>query len=72
MIKIRNAFNFLVEKLERRGEFGRPRRRCEGNIKIVLKEKGRGMDLSGPGQANAFVNTVMRCSCSVKGDESFE
>lgn len=38
MFKRRNAFHFLVEKLEGKGEFGRHGRRCEDNIKIVLKE----------------------------------
>jgi hypothetical protein len=71
-IKSRNAFNILVEKLEGRGEFGRSRRRCEDNIKIVLKEIGHGMDLSGLGQGNALVNTVIKFFCSLKGDEFFE
>jgi hypothetical protein len=59
MVKSRDAFNFLVEELEGRREFGRPRRRCEDNIKIILKEIGCGIDLSYPGQEHALVNTVL-------------
>jgi hypothetical protein len=33
-----NAYNILVGKLEETRPFGRPRRRCEGNIKMDMNE----------------------------------
>jgi hypothetical protein len=45
----RNAYRILVVKPERKGPFGRPERRWDGNIKMDERNKivGREMDLSG-------------------------
>jgi len=40
MKEIRNACNILVGKSEGKRPFGRPRRRCEGNIRTDVKEIG--------------------------------
>jgi hypothetical protein len=37
MVEERNTYHFLVGKLEGRSPFGRPRRRWEDNITIMLK-----------------------------------
>jgi hypothetical protein len=44
---IRNAYNILIGKPEGKRPFGRPRRRLEDNIRIKLREKGRGLGSSG-------------------------
>jgi hypothetical protein len=36
----RNAYRILVGKPERKRPLGRPRCRCEDNIRMDLKEKG--------------------------------
>jgi hypothetical protein len=38
---MRNQYNILVDNLEGKRQFGRPRRRCDNNIGMDLKEKGR-------------------------------
>jgi hypothetical protein len=38
MINVNNAYNILVGKLEGKKDLGRPRRRCEDNIKKDFKE----------------------------------
>jgi hypothetical protein len=38
MGEMRNAYKILVAKPEKRRSLGRPRRRCENNIKIYLGE----------------------------------
>jgi hypothetical protein len=40
MEEMRNAYNVLVGKPEGKSTFGRPRRRCENNIRMNLKENG--------------------------------
>jgi hypothetical protein len=40
MKELRNACKILVEKSEGKRRFGRPRRRCEGNIRMDLSEIG--------------------------------
>jgi hypothetical protein len=46
----RNAYRILVGKPEGKTPLGRPRRRCEDNIKMDLKEIGwDGVDQSGSG-----------------------
>jgi hypothetical protein len=35
---MRNAYNILVEKLEGKRPVGRPRGRCEDNIRMDLRE----------------------------------
>jgi hypothetical protein len=42
MGKRRGAYRVLVEKPERKRQFGRPRRRWEDNIKMDLQEVGWG------------------------------
>jgi hypothetical protein len=42
----RNAYRVLVVKREGRRPLGRPGRRWEHNIEIILKEGGCGLDLS--------------------------
>jgi hypothetical protein len=60
----RNACRILMGKPEGKRPLGRPRRRWVGNIKLNLREIGRGaMDwivvARGRDQWRAFVNTVM-------------
>jgi hypothetical protein len=60
----RVAYRALVGKPEGRRPLGRPRRRCEDNIKMDLREVGwGGMDWIGLAQDRdrwrALVNTVM-------------
>jgi hypothetical protein len=60
----RNAYRVLMGKPEGKIPLGRPRRRCEDNIKIDVKEVGwGGMDWIGlvqdMEQWRALVNTVM-------------
>ena len=40
MEQFRNAYRFLVGKPESKRPLGRPRRRWEDNIKMVLREVG--------------------------------
>jgi hypothetical protein len=40
MVDVRNVYGILVGKPEGRRLLGRPRRRCEDNIRIHLKETG--------------------------------
>ena len=64
MEQSRNAYRVLVGKLEQKRPLGRPRRRCEDNIKMDLREVG-----SDPGewidlaedrdQWRAYVRAVM-------------
>jgi hypothetical protein len=42
MGEVRGAYNILVGRLEGRRLLGRPRRRCEDNIKMDLREIGFG------------------------------
>jgi hypothetical protein len=45
MVRMRSAYSILIGKPERKRHLGRPRYRCEGNIKMNLKErKWEGMD----------------------------
>jgi hypothetical protein len=45
MGEIRSAYKILVRKPEGKRSFGSPRHRCEGNIKMDLREIGcEGMD----------------------------
>jgi hypothetical protein len=37
---MRNAFNILVRKHDGKGQFGRPRHRCENNTRVDLRETG--------------------------------
>jgi hypothetical protein len=39
---MRNAYKILVGKREGNTSLGRPRRRCEGNIRMDLRETGVG------------------------------
>jgi hypothetical protein len=60
----RGAYRALVEKPERRRPLGRPRRRCEDNIKMDLQEVGWGsidwIDLAQErDRGHALVNAVM-------------
>jgi hypothetical protein len=64
MGKVRNAYNILVGKPERRSPLGTPRRGWEDNIKMDLKEIGFGdvdwIHLSrDKDRWRALVNTVM-------------
>jgi hypothetical protein len=45
----RGAYRALVGKPEGRRPLGRPRPKCEDNIKIDLREVGNGVDQSGSG-----------------------
>jgi hypothetical protein len=48
----RGAYRNLVENPEGNRQFGRPGRRLEGNIKVVLQRSGmrkQGLDCSGSG-----------------------
>jgi hypothetical protein len=61
----RNAYRILVGKQEGMRPLGRPRRRCEDNIRMDLREIGLGgmdwIDLAQDGdQWRALVNTVMK------------
>jgi len=40
VVEMRNAYNILVRKPERKGLFGRARRRCDDNIGMDLREIG--------------------------------
>jgi hypothetical protein len=40
MGEMRNEYSILVGKPEGKRPFGRPRRRCEGNIRMDLREIG--------------------------------
>jgi hypothetical protein len=60
----RNAYRILVGKPEGRSTLSRPRRRCEDNIIIYLRETGWGgmdwIDLAQDrDQWRALVNTIM-------------
>ena len=60
----RGVYRVLVGKLERKRSLGRPRRRCEDNIKMDLQEVGGGcgdwMELAqGRDRWRALVSTVM-------------
>jgi hypothetical protein len=62
--EIRNAYKILVRKPEGKRPLGRPRRRCEDNIKMDLPEIGfEGVDwihmVHNRGRWQAFVNTLM-------------
>jgi hypothetical protein len=64
MGEVRGAYNILVRRPEGRRPLGRPRRRCEDNIKMDLRETGFGdVDWIHWAQDRdrwrAFVNTVM-------------
>jgi hypothetical protein len=64
MVEKRNAYRILVGKPEGKRPVGRPRRRCEDNIKMDLRETGlSGMDwidlAQDRDQWRALVNTVM-------------
>jgi len=59
----RGVYRDLVRKLEGKRSFGRPRRRCEDDIKMILQEVGSGgMDLielaQGRGRWRALVNVI--------------
>jgi hypothetical protein len=61
---VRGAYNILVGRPEERRPLGRPRHRCEDNIKLDLREIGfRDMDWIHWTQDSdrwwALVNTVM-------------
>jgi hypothetical protein len=59
----RGAYRALVGKPEGKRPLGRPRRRCEDNIKMDLREVGWGMDWINLAQDRdrwrALVNAVM-------------
>ena len=60
----RGVYRVLVGKLERKRSLGRPRRRCEDNIKMDLQEVGGGcedwMELAQDRDRwRALVSTVM-------------
>jgi hypothetical protein len=60
----RNAYRILVGKPEEKRPLGRPRRRCEDNIRMDLREIGWGgtdwIDLAQDrDQWRALVNTVL-------------
>jgi hypothetical protein len=63
MGEIRGAYRVLVGKREGRRPLGRPRRRCEDNIKMYLREVGwgawTGSILLKTGTWWALVNAVM-------------
>jgi hypothetical protein len=64
MGEVRGAYNILVGRPEGRRPLGRPRRRWEDNIKIVLREIGFGdvdwINLDRDRDTwRALVNTVM-------------
>jgi hypothetical protein len=64
MGEVRGAYNILVGRPEGRIPLGRPRRRCEDNVKIYLREIGfRDVDWIHLAQDRdrwqALVNTVM-------------
>jgi hypothetical protein len=64
MGEVRGAYNILIGRPEGRRPLGRPKRRCEDNIKMVLREMGFG-DVEWIHWAQdrdrwrALVNTVM-------------
>ena len=45
----KGVYRILVGKLERKRQLGRPKRRCEDNIKMDLQEVGRGVLRIGTG-----------------------
>jgi hypothetical protein len=57
------SYRILVGRLERRRPLGRPRRRCEDNIKMDLQDMGRSMNWIELAQDTdrwrAVVNAVM-------------
>jgi hypothetical protein len=62
---IRNAYRILDEKSEGKRSLGRPRHRCEDNIKIYIK--GSGYEVVdrvhlAQGMFRSLVNTVMNLS----------
>jgi hypothetical protein len=40
MEEVRSAFKILTDTPAGKRSLGRPRRRCDGNIRMYLKEKG--------------------------------
>jgi ribosome biogenesis protein Nip4 len=64
MVEVRSAYNVLVGRTEGRRPLRRPRRRCDDNIEIDLREIGFGdvdsIHLAQDRDAwRALVNTVM-------------
>jgi hypothetical protein len=64
MWEVRGAYNILVGRSEGRGPLGRPRRRCEDNLKMDLGETEFGDEdwihlAQDRDKWRALVNTVM-------------
>jgi len=73
MGKRRGVYRVLVGKPEGKRPLGRPRRRCEDNIKVDLQEVGCGYGLdragSGQGQVAGTCEYGDELSCSIKCGE---
>ena len=71
MGEMRGAYSLLVGKPEGKTQFGRPRRRWENNIKMVLQKSGMGHGLDCSGSVQEQVTGRFECGNEHSGSIKF-